>query len=63
MRYTLQTLNQAYSEAIIEDKEVNAGGLLETWNSLFHSYWTDKNVIDIIAAGLYDILQQLNRTN
>lgn len=59
--YPLKTLNEAYSEAVTEDKVVNVGSLLETWNPLSHcSYWTDKEVVNTIAQSLYDILQQLN---
>ena len=60
MGYPLKSLNEAYAAAVNEDKEVNAGGLIEFWNPLSHcSYWTDENVIDTIATGLHDILQQL----
>ena len=60
MGYPLKSLNKAYSDAVTKDKEVNAGGLLESWNPLSHcSYWTDKNVLDTIASSLYNILQQL----
>lgn len=61
MGYPLKTLNEAYSEAVKEDKVVNAGGLLESWNPLSHcSYWTNKDVVDTIARGLYNILQHLD---
>ena len=61
MGYPLKSLNEAYSEAVTEDQEVNDGGLLESWNPLSHcSYWTSESVIDTIANGLYDILQQLD---
>ena len=60
MGYPLKSLNEAYSKAVTEDKEVNDGGLLESWNPLSHcSYWTSETVVDTIANGLYDILQQL----
>ena len=60
MGYPLKSLNEAYSEAVTEDKEVDAGGIVKSWNPLSHcSYWTDKNVIDTIAASLHRILQQL----
>ena len=61
MGYPLKSLNEAYSKAVTEDQEVNDGGLLESWNPLSHcSYWTSESVIDTIANGLYDILQQLD---
>ena len=60
MGYPLKSLNEAYSEAVTEDKEVNAGGLMKSWNPLSHcGYWTDTNVIDTIAIGLHEILKQL----
>lgn len=61
MGYPLRSLNEAYSKAVTEDREVNDGGLLESWNPLSHcSYWTSERAIDTIANGLYDILQQLD---
>lgn len=64
MGYPLKSLNEAYSEAVNEDKEVNDGGLLESWNPLSHcSYWTDKDVVNTIASSLYNILQQLEKTS
>jgi hypothetical protein len=61
MGYPLKSLNSAYSEAVTEDKEVNAGSLLESWNPLSHcSYWTDGVVVDTVASGLHHILQQLD---
>jgi hypothetical protein len=60
MGYPLKSLNEAYSEAVTEDKEVDAGGIVKSWNPLSHcSYWTDKNVVNTIAATLHRILQQL----
>lgn len=61
MGYPLRSLNEAYSKAVTEDREVNDGGLLESWNPLSHcSYWTSEKTIDTIANGLYEILQQLD---
>ena len=60
MGYPLKRLNEAYSQAVTEDREVNDGGLLESWNPLSHcSYWTSETVVETIANGLHDILQQL----
>lgn len=64
MGYPLKSLNKAYSDAVTKDKEVNAGGLLESWNPLSHcSYWTDKDVVNTIASSLHNILQQLEKTD
>ncbi len=61
MGYPLKSLNEAYSKAVKEDREVNDGGLLQSWNPLSHcSYWTSKSVIETIADGLHCILQQLD---
>ncbi|WP_019508480.1 hypothetical protein [Pleurocapsa sp. PCC 7319] len=58
--YPLRSLNEAYSNAVTKDREVNDGGLLESWNPLSHcSYWTSESVIKTIAAGLHKIWQQL----
>ena len=58
--YPLKSLNEAYSKAVTEDKEVNDGGLLESWNPLSHcSYWTSESVINTVAAGLYNVMQHL----
>lgn len=60
MGYPLRSLNEAYSEAVTEDKEVNDGGILESWNPLSHcSYWTSESVIETIANALHKTLQQL----
>lgn len=60
----LRSLNEAYSKAVTEDKEVNDGGLLESWNPLSHcSYWTSESAIATIADGLHGILQQLESSD
>ena len=64
MGYPLKRLNEAYSQAVTEDREINDGGLLESWNPLSHcSYWTSETVIETIANGLHNILQQLEAAN
>jgi pimeloyl-ACP methyl ester carboxylesterase len=46
--YPLQPL---YPGAILEDKRVNAGNLLTSWNPLSHdAYWTDSDVTEKIAG-------------
>ena len=43
--YPLKTLNEAYRKAIKADREINAGGLLSSWNPVSHlGYWTDNDV-------------------
>jgi hypothetical protein len=46
-------LKPLYGDAILQDKQVNAGGLLSSWNPLSHDgYWTDSDVTDEIAGEL-----------
>jgi pimeloyl-ACP methyl ester carboxylesterase len=48
--YPLSTL---YPGAILQDKRVNAGGWLSSWNPMSHdAYWTDSDVTDKIASEL-----------
>ena len=51
--YPLKTLNEAYRKAIKADREINAGGLLSSWNPVSHlGYWTDNDVTQPIAREL-----------
>ena len=51
--YPLKTLNEAYRKAIKADREINAGGLLSSWNPVSHlGYWTDNDVTKPIAREL-----------
>jgi len=51
--YPLKTLNEAYRKAIKADREINAGGLLSSWNPVSHlGYWTDNDVTKPIAQEL-----------
>lgn len=57
----LRPLNDAYAQAVTEDRAINVGGLLESWNPLSHlRYWTDRDVIEPIAASLTSIWRYLN---
>lgn len=59
--YPLRTLNDAYKKAVKADIQVNAGGLLASWNPLSHNgYWTDNDVTKPIAAGLARLWQRAN---
>jgi len=51
--YPLKTLNEAYRKVIKADREINAGGLLSSWNPVSHlGYWTDNDVTKPIAREL-----------
>lgn len=59
--YPLRTLNHAYRAAVKADIQVNAGGLLSSWNPLSHNaYWTDNDVTKPIAASLAKVWQRAN---
>jgi hypothetical protein len=51
--YPLRTINPAYKSAVKEDRAVNVGGLLSSWNPTAHTeYWTDSDVLGPIAEEL-----------
>lgn len=59
--YPLRSLNDAYKKAVKEDRRINAGGLLSSWNPLSHNgYWTDNDLTKPIAAGLAKVWQRAN---
>jgi hypothetical protein len=54
--YPLQPLNDKYDQ-LVEDKEINVGGLLTSWNPLSHGeYWTDDDFTDRAANHLASLL-------
>lgn len=59
--YPLKTINDVYKNAVNEDREVNVGNLLTSWNPLCHtSYFTDRDVINGIVEGLVRTWRQVN---
>jgi hypothetical protein len=59
--YPLKPLNEQYDEMVAEDRQVNVGGLLESWNPMSHAaYWKDKDVIDPIAIALMNVWKTIN---
>ncbi|MFN8371441.1 MAG: chemotaxis protein [Anaerolineae bacterium] len=59
--YPLRTLNSQYAQAVQEDRQINVGGLLESWNPLSHlNYWTDKEVLDHISDALMNVWKIIN---
>lgn len=59
--YPLKDVHENYNAAVDEDRQVNAGGLLTSWNPLSHiRYFTDKDVIDPIVDGLVRTWKQIN---
>ncbi|MFN0006615.1 MAG: chemotaxis protein [Planctomycetota bacterium] len=46
-------LKPIYGDAILQDKQVNSGGLLSSWNPLSHDgYWDDEDVTEKIGKEL-----------
>lgn len=61
LAYPLKGLNDAYSQVVTEDIQVNAGGLLTSWNPLSHAkYDTDNDVITRITDGLLNVWKTVN---
>ncbi len=59
--YPLKSLNPLYWKTVTEDRQVNVGGLLSSWNPLAHlHYWADADVLDPIAASLMNVWKTLN---
>ncbi|MBP1950516.1 chemotaxis protein [Virgibacillus litoralis] len=53
LAYPLKGLNGEYNQAVTKDVDVNAGGLLTSWNPLSHTkYDTDSEVVRAVADGL-----------
>lgn len=61
LAYPLRKLNEAYRKVVIEDRAVNVGGWLSSWNPLSHTaYWTDRDVTRPIADGLARLWKAVN---
>jgi hypothetical protein len=60
--YPLKNVNPAYRKAVAEDRAVNVGGLISSWNPVSHvDYWTDNSVTRPVAASLARIWMDVNR--
>ncbi|TQS74917.1 chemotaxis protein [Ornithinibacillus gellani] len=61
LAYPLKNVNKAYDDAVTEDVEVNAGGMLTHWNPLSHrEYDRTRRVIDRIVDGLVRTWREIN---
>lgn len=57
----LKPVNENYHAAVSEDREVNVGNLLTSWNPFSHnSYLTDKKVIQAVVEGLVRTWRAVN---
>jgi hypothetical protein len=60
--YPLRDVADSYKHAVHEDREINVGNILTSWNPLAHSsYFTDKDVIEPITNGLVRVWKQINQ--
>lgn len=60
LAYPLRPLNSDFDK-MVEDVEVNVGGLMDSWNPASHmAYWTDADVIRPIAKALAEVWQAVN---
>ncbi|WP_020007694.1 hypothetical protein [Salinicoccus albus] len=61
LAYPLKELNSNYQKAVTKDIEVNAGGLLTSWNPFSHTkYDTNDYIIDRIVDGLLSTWSEIN---
>ncbi|MEK4058401.1 MULTISPECIES: hypothetical protein [Paenibacillus] len=59
--YPLKSVHPEYDKAVSEDRDVNVGTLIDSWNPLCHNrYLTSSKVITPIAEGLHKLWQQVN---
>ena len=59
--YPLKSINDAHRKAIKEDREINVGGILSSWNPMSHNqYWTDNDVTKPIAKNLANTWKAIN---
>jgi hypothetical protein len=59
--YPLKEVSPEYNRAVTEDRKINVGGMLESWNPLAHAaYLTDKDVLEPISSGLVRLWKRIN---
>lgn len=59
--FPLKSINESYNQAVTLDKQVNVGGLIDSWNPMSHNhYWTDDNVASHIAKALVALWNRVN---
>jgi hypothetical protein len=60
--FPLRDVDQTYLDAVTEDRQVNIGGLLTSWNPFCHTgYFKNMEVIDRIVDGLVRTWKQVNK--
>ncbi|AFU12956.1 hypothetical protein MC28_1534 [Bacillus thuringiensis MC28] len=59
--YPLRSVDESYKDAVTEDKEINVGNLMTSWNPLsHHAYFIDNDVIDSIVKSLARTWKYIN---
>lgn len=59
--FPLRDVDQTYHDAVTEDRQVNIGGLLTSWNPFCHTgYFKNMEVIEQIVDGLVRTWKQVN---
>ncbi|MGF1481451.1 MAG: hypothetical protein ACFB4I_18535 [Cyanophyceae cyanobacterium] len=62
--YPLKSLNEKYHKAVTQEREVNAGTIVESWNPTSHDgYWTDEEVIHPIADDIARLWRQVGKVD
>ncbi|MFD1956331.1 chemotaxis protein [Paenibacillus thailandensis] len=60
--YPLRSIDPAYGRAVREDVQINAGGMLRSWNPFSHGgYFTNGSMLRRIAAGLVRTWREANQ--
>ncbi|KAB2336378.1 chemotaxis protein [Cytobacillus depressus] len=59
--FPLRAVDENYQKTVNEDREVNVGGILTSWNPLCHTgYFIDMDVIEPIVDGLVRTWKKIN---
>nr|WP_306475295.1 chemotaxis protein [Bacillus cereus] len=59
--YPLKSVDESYEIAVTEDKEINVGNLMTSWNPLsHHAYFLDNDVIEVIVKSLVRTWKYIN---
>ncbi|MBK8023289.1 MAG: hypothetical protein IPK19_18130 [Chloroflexi bacterium] len=59
--FPIKTLNEYYGAMVTEDRPVNVGRIIESWNPLSHlGYWTDDDILEPIAGSLCRVWDEVN---
>ena len=55
--WPLRPLSPSYAAAVSEDREINVGGIVTSWNPLSHdAYWTDDDFAGPVAELIRDVV-------